>query len=112
MATQDNKPPEVPQQAPSNRMPAILLLLAAIAIVGGATANALPNFNLSALPGFNALPKFSQLSLPNFNGIALPNLSLPNISWPDFSRSKQAKAPPPRETATVRLPDPVISAAL
>ena len=102
-ATQDNKPPEVPQQAPSNRMPAILVSLAALAIVGGATANALPNFNLHSLPGFNALPKFSQISLPNF--------SLP-FSWPDFSRSKVAKAPPPRETATVRIPDPVVSAAL
>jgi len=111
-ATQDNKPPEVPQQAPSNRVPAILVSLAALAIVGGATANALPNFNLSALPGFNALPKFSQLSLPNLNGVALPKLSLPNLSWPDFSRSKAAKAPPPRETATVRIPDPVVSAAL
>ena len=69
-ATQDNKPPEVPQQGPSSRVPAIMVSLAALAIVGGATANALPNFNLSALPGFNALPKFSQLSLPNFNGVA------------------------------------------
>ena len=115
--TQDNKPPEVPQLAPSSRVPAILVSLAALAIVGGATANALPNFNLSALPGFNALPKFSQLSLPNFNGVALPslalpNFSLPNISWPDFSRSKAAKAPPQRETATVRIPDPIVSAAL
>ena len=105
-ATQDNKPPEVPQQAPSNRVPVILVSLAALAIVGGATANALPNFNLSALP------KFSQLSLPNFNGVALPNIALPSISWPDFSRTKQAKAPPPRETPSVRLPDPVVSAAL
>ena len=111
-ATQDNKPPEVPQQGPSSRVPAIMVSLAALAIVGGATANALPNFNLSALPGFNALPKFSQLSLPNFNGVALPNFSWPNFSLPDFSRSKAAKAPPPRETATVRIPDPVISAAL
>jgi hypothetical protein len=115
-ATQDNKPPQVPQPGPSSRVPAIMVSLAALAIVGGATANALPNFNLSALPGFNALPKFSQLSLPNFNGVALPNLALPNFSlpfsWPDFSRSKVAKAPPPREKASVRLPDPVVSAAL
>ena len=105
-ATQDNKPPEVPPQAPSSRVPAILVSLAALAIVGGATANALPNFHLS-LPSFNALPKFSGLSLPNFDSSAFPN-----FSWPDFSRFKTAKAPPPRETVSVRIPDPIISAAL
>lgn len=108
-ATQDNKPPEVPQQGPSSRVPAILVSLAALAIVGGATANALPNFNLFALPSFN-LPSFDRLSLANFQGFSLPSgFSLPNFSWPNFSRSP---APPPRETASVRIPDPIVSAAL
>jgi hypothetical protein len=110
-ATQDNKPPEVPQQAPSSRVPAIMVSLAALAIVGGATANALPNFNVSAFPSFSFpsfnLPDFDRPSLPKFSGFALPN-----FSWPDFSRFKAPKAPPPRETATVRIPDPIISAAL
>jgi hypothetical protein len=119
-ATQDNKPPEVPPQAPSSRVPAIMVSLAALAIVGGATANALPNLNLFALPSFNALawpdfnslPKFDRPSLPKFSSLTLPNFALPNFSWPDFSRFKASKAPPPRETASVRIPDPIISAAL
>lgn len=119
-ATQDNKPPEVSPQAPSSRVPAIMVSLAALAIVGGATANALPNLNLFALPSFNALawpdfnslPKFDRPSLPKFSSLSLPSFALPNFSWPDFSRSKAAKAPPQRETATVRIPDPIVSAAL
>jgi hypothetical protein len=120
-ATQDNKPPEVPPQAPSSRVPAIMVSLAALAIVGGATANALPNLNLFALPSFNALawsdfnslPKFDRPSLPKFSSLSLPSFpNFPNFSWPDFSRFKAAKAPPPRETATVRIPDPIVGAAL
>jgi hypothetical protein len=102
-ATQDNNPPEVPQQGPSSRVPAILVSFAALAIVGAATANALPNFNLFALPSFN-LPNFNRLSSANFNGFTLPKLS-----WPNFSRFT---APSPRETASVRIPDPIVSAAL
>jgi hypothetical protein len=117
-ATQDNKPPELPSQAASSRVPAIMVSLAALAIVGGATANALPNLNLFALPSFNALawpdfnswPKFDRPSLPKFSGLSLPNFN--GFSWPDFSRFKASKAPPPRETVTVRIPDPIISAAL
>jgi hypothetical protein len=110
-ATQDNKPPEVPPQGPSSRLPAIMVSLAALAIVGGATANALPNLSLFALPSFN-LPKFDRPSLPKFSNLTLPNFALPNLSWPDFSRFKASKAPPPRETASVRIPDPIVSAAL
>jgi len=101
-ATQDNKPPEVPQPGPSSRVPAIMVSFAALAIVGAATANALPNLHFS-LPSFN-LPSFNRPSLPNFNGF-----SLPNVSWPNFGRFT---APSPRETATVRIPDPIVSAAL
>jgi len=91
-ATQDNKPPEVRHPAPSSRVPAIAVSLAALAVIGAATANALPNFHF-------ALPSFNRLSLPN------PN----DFSWPDFSRFK---APSPRETASIRIPDPIVSAAL
>jgi hypothetical protein len=113
-ATQDNKPPDVLTQGPSSRVPAIMVSLAALAIVGGATANALPGLNLFALPSFNALalPDFNRPSLPKLSDLALPNFALPNFSWPDFSRFKAAKAPTPRETVSVRIPDPIISAAL
>jgi len=113
-ATQDNKPPDVPPQGPSSRVPAIMVSLAALAIVGGATANALPGLNLFALPSFSSLawPDFNRPSLPKFSDLSLPNVGLPNFSWPDFSRFKAAKAPAPREMVSVRIPDPIVSAAL
>ena len=91
-ATQGDKQPEAAAPATSSRVPAVMVSFAALAIIGAATANALPNFHF-------ALPNFNRLSLPNFNGLSLP----------DFSRFT---APSPRETASVRIPDPVISAAL
>jgi hypothetical protein len=100
--------PGTAQPAPSNRLPAIMVSLAALAVVGAATANALPNFHF-ALPSFNrpSLPNFSGVSLPSISGISLPDFS--GFSLPDFSRFA---APPPHETASVRTPDPIISAAL
>lgn len=90
-------------------MPAILVSLSALAIIGAATANSLPSFNPSSLPNFNyfSLPNF----LPNFDGFSLPNISLPNFdgfSLPNFNRF----APPPHETALAPLPDPVVHTAL
>jgi hypothetical protein len=105
-----DRQPEAPQQGPSSRVPAIAVSLAALAIVGAATANVLPNFNFSHF----ALPSFNRPSLPNFNGFALPNVALPNVSWPNFSWPNFSRftAPSPRETASVRIPDPFVSAAL
>jgi hypothetical protein len=99
--TQGDKQPEAPQQGASNRVPAILVSLAALAVVGAATANALPNFNRFSWPNFNgfSLPNFDRLSLANFNGISLPN----------FNRFT---APSAHETASVPIPDPAVSAAL
>jgi len=91
---------EAPPQGPSSRVSAIMVSFAALAVIGAATANALPNFRF-------ALPNFDRLSLPNFNRVSLPNFD--GFSLPDFSRFT---APPPRETASIRIPDPVVSAAL
>ena len=88
-------PPEPVQQAVSSRTPAILISIAALAVIGAATANALPNFN-----GFS-LPIFNRLSLPSFDGFSLPN----------FNR---VVAEPPREivSVSVPIPDPAVNAAL
>jgi len=91
---------EAPPQGPSSRVSAIMVSFAALAVIGAATANALPNFHF-------ALPNFDRLSLPNFNRVSLPNFD--SFSLPDFSRFT---APSPRETASIRIPDPVVSAAL
>jgi len=64
-----------------------------LAIIGAATANALPYFNRFSLPNFN------RLSLPDFNGFSLPN----------FNR---VAAQSPHETASAPIPDPAVSATL
>ena len=83
--TQGDKQPEVTEQGASSRVLAIVVSLSALAVIGAATANALPNFY--------------RLSLPNFNG----------FSWPNFNRFA---AQPPHQTASAPIPDPVVSATL
>jgi hypothetical protein len=93
-ASQDNEPPEAAQQGASGRVPAIVVSLSALAIIGAATAVLLPSFNRLSLPNFNrfSLPKLD-FSLPNFDQFALPS----------FDRFT---APPPRETASAPIPKP------
>jgi hypothetical protein len=86
--------PEATLQVASSRVPAIAVSLAALAVLGAATANSLPNFDRFSLPNFN---RFS-LSLPNFD----------HFSWPNFDRFT---AQPP-QTVSVPIPDPVVSATL
>ena len=90
------KQPEATQQGASS-LPAIVVSLSALAVIGVATANALPNFNRFSLPNFNgfSLPNFNRLS-SNFSGFSLPN----------FSRFA---AQPPHETASAPIPNPVVS---
>jgi hypothetical protein len=91
--TQGDKQPEAAQQGASSRVLAIVVSLSALAVIGAATANALPNFK-----GFS-WPNFNRLSLPNFNGFSLPN----------FDRFA---ARSPHETASAPIPDPAVSATL
>jgi hypothetical protein len=86
--TQGDKQPEAAQQVASSRVPAIAVSLAALAVIGAATANSLPNFNYFSLPKFDrlSLPDFSRFSLPNFNRFA---------------------AQFPHKTAPTPIPDPV-----
>jgi hypothetical protein len=91
--TQGDKQPEAAQQGVSSRVPAIMVSLFALAVIGAATANSLPNFNRLSLPSFNhfSLPNFDRFSLPKFDRFA---------------------APSPRETVSVPIPDPAVSATL
>jgi hypothetical protein len=103
--TQQDNQPETARQGASGRVPALLVSLSALAIIGAATANSLPSFNPSSLPNFN------DFSLPNFDRFSLPNISLPNFdgfSLPNFNRF----AAPAHEAALAPLPDPVVHAAL
>ena len=96
--TQGDKQPEAAQQGASSRVAAIVVSLSALAIIGAATANSLPNFNRFSLPNFS-LPNFDHFSLPNFDRFSLPN----------FNRFA---AQPPHETASAPIPDPAVSATL
>ena len=51
--TQGDKQPEAAQQGASSRVPAIVVSISALAVIGAATANALPNFNGFSLPNFD-----------------------------------------------------------
>ena len=79
-------------------MPAIVVSLSALAVIGAATANSLPNFNRFSLPNF-ALPNFDHFSLPNFDRFSLPN----------FNRFA---AQSPHKPASAPIPDPAVSATL
>ena len=83
--TQGDKQPEAAQLRASSRVPAIAVSLSALAIIGAATANSLPNFNQFSLPIFD------HFSLPNFDRFA---------------------AQSPHETASAPIPDPAVSATL
>ena len=85
--TQGDKQPEAAQQRASSRVPAIVVSLSALAVIGAATANSLPNFNSFSLPNFD------HFSLPNFNRFA-------------------AQPHTPHKTASAPIPDPAVSATL
>jgi hypothetical protein len=93
--------PGAAQQVASSRVPAIAVSLAALAIIGAATANSLPSFDGFPLPDYNrfALPKFDRFSLPDFSRFSPPN----------FNRVA-AQTPP--KTAPAPIPDPIVRAAL
>jgi len=99
--TQGDKQPEATQQVASSRVPAIAVSLAALAIIGAATANSLPSFDRFSLPDF---PHFS---LPNFDRFSSPDFS--RFSLPNFNR---VAAQPPPKTAPAPIPDPIVRAAL
>ena len=85
--------PEAAPEGPSSRVLAIAVSLAALAVIGAATANSLPDFDRFSLPDFG------RISLPNFDHFSLPN----------FDRFA---ARPPHEKASAPTLDPAVSATL
>jgi hypothetical protein len=96
--TQGHEPPEAPPRMSPNRVPVIAVSLAALAVVGAATANSLPNLQGVSLPDFN------QLSLPGVDRLSLPDFSRFTAN---FHRAAAPPPPPP-----VLVPDPVVRAGL
>jgi hypothetical protein len=99
--TQGDKQPEAAPRVASSRGAVIAVSLAALAVIGAATANSLSSFG-----GFS-LPDFNQFSLPSVDRFSLPNFS--RASPPKHDR---VAAPPPPSPAPVLVPDPVVRAGL
>jgi uncharacterized coiled-coil protein SlyX len=105
--TQGGKQPEAAPQVVSSRVPVIAVSLAALAVIGAATANSLPSFG-----GFS-LPDFNQFSLARADRFSLPDFS--RFSPPKTSRVATLPPPPPAPVpvpAPVLVPDPVVRAGL
>jgi hypothetical protein len=111
---QADKLPELPQaaQGPSSRLTVTVVSLAALAIIGAATANFLPSF------GGISLPSLDNVSLPNFanfNRFSLPKLdhiALPNFHRAPPPKSDRVAAPIPPPPAPVLVPDSIVRASL
>ena len=99
--TQGGKQPEAAPQVASSQVLVIAVYLAALTVIGVATANSLPSFGSFSLPDFN------QLSLPSVDRLSLPDFS--RFSAPNF---KRVAAPSPPNPAPVLVPDPVVRAGL
>jgi len=97
--TQGDKQPEAAPQVASSRVPVIAVSLAALAVIGAATANSLPSFG-----GFS-LPDFNQFSLASVDRFSLPDFSR-------FSPSNFNRVAAPPNPAPVLVPDPVVRAGL
>ncbi len=108
-ASQDNEP-EAVLQGPSSRVTLSVVSLAALAIIGAATANFLPHPDRLAWPKFDwvSLPS---LSLPKFDHIALPGFKNTPAPAPAPTPARIVAAPPPKP-ASLPLPDPIVNAAL
>jgi hypothetical protein len=107
---QGNKQPEAVKPGPSSRVTATVVSLAALAVIGAATANSLPSFSLPSLslPTFDgfSLPKI-EISMPKFDGF-----SLPNFKRFSSQNTYRPAAPPPAPTVSVPIPDPIVRAIL
>jgi hypothetical protein len=96
-------------QGPSSRVTVTVVSLAALAIIGAATANFLPDADRFSLFDSVSLPKFDRLSLPKFDRIALPGFK--STPPPAPAPARVAAAPPPKP-APPPQPDPIVNAAL
>jgi len=121
---QGHKPPEAAPQVSPSRVTVTVVSLAALAVIGAATANSLPSlerfslptFDRSALPSFDlpALPSLERVTFPDFDRFALPKLDL---SWPNFTSSppptpSHVAAQPSPPAISVPIPDPIVRAML
>jgi hypothetical protein len=104
--TQVDKQPDLIPRGPSRGVTATVACLAALLVTGAATATLLPS-----LDGF-ALPAFDRLTLPKLDHFAFFNRAAAPKSNRVAVTSLVEPAKPPRETISVPIPDPAVTAAL
>jgi hypothetical protein len=105
--TQEDKQPDPVTQGYSRGVTATVACLAALLVIGAAIATLLPALDGFTLPNFDRFtPKFDHLAFPIFNRISAPKSTRVAAAPP------QEAAKPPRETITVPIPDPAVTAAL
>jgi uncharacterized coiled-coil protein SlyX len=98
---QGGEQPEAAPPVTSSGLPVILVCLAAVTVIGAATANFLPSLGGLSLAQFS-LPDVDRLSMPDFSRFSPPS-------------SKRVALPPPPPApppAPVLVPDPVVRAGL
>jgi hypothetical protein len=93
-------------QGYSRGVTATMACLAVLLVIGAAVANSLPN-----LEGF-ALPSFDRFTLPKFDHFALPGFTSAPTSTRIAATSLHEPAKSLRETISVPIPDPAVTAAL
>lgn len=120
---QGDKPPGAAPQVSPSRVTVTVVSLAALAVIGAATANSLPSLDRFSLPALDrsALPSFDFSSLPSLDRVTFPDfdLALPKLdfSWPNLTRSpppapSRVAAQPPPPVVSVPIPDSVVRAML
>lgn len=124
--TPDKKPqgdeqPEPIQQGASRGVTVTVASVAALAVIGAATANFLPSFDRFSLPNFDrvSFPKFDSFSFLDFNRFTPSNPNRLDVQSPP----KTASVPTPdhkavsvlipdHKTVSIPIPDPTLNATL
>ncbi len=104
--TQVDKRPDLILRGPSRGVTATIACLGALLVIGAAAATLLPSLDSFSLPSFDrfTLPKLDHFAF--FNRSAAPKSNRVAVTSP------QEPAKPLRETITVPIPDPAVTAAL
>jgi hypothetical protein len=106
--TQADEQLDLIPRGPSRGLTATVACLAALLVIGAATATLLPSLDGFSLPGFDRfkLPKLDHFAFSGFNGSSAPKPTRVAVT------SLQEPAKPLRDTITVPIPDPAVMAAM
>jgi hypothetical protein len=113
--TQADPQPDLVQHGYSAATTATVACLAALLVAGAAAAALLPGLDGVSLSSFDrfALPSFDRFILPKFDHFAFPGFNRnPAPKSTRVAVTAVPEAAKPRETISVPIPDPAVTAAL